>query len=512
MLEVLESNRSQLSSALDPQAKVANGQFLTPSTIAAAMADMFSVPLPNEIVLLDPGAGSGILTIAFLERVARQSQAVARVKVFAYENDDFLARLLESNLHNAAVGLIDQGIELTYNVLREDFILSASRSLVPPLLDALKELPSFTHVIMNPPYHKLSSGSDQRTCLERAGIQTSNLYSAFVALALPLLREGGELVAITPRSFCNGPYFRPFRRHLLDAASFERIHVFERRDDAFSEDKVLQENIIFHLRKSRPQRRVELSSSLGRSLESSTTRLVPHESIVQDGDPDLVIRIPSNESDDYVLERMTAFTNRLHDLGLQVSTGPVVDFRLRRHILDQPDRDSVPLIYSAHFVDQHVEWPIESAKKPNAIACNERTRRWLYPNSCYVLTRRFSSKEEKRRIYPALFSPIEDYDWIGFENHVNVVKSPDNDLYPTTAFGMVSYLSSKIVDLFFRQFSGHTQVNAADLRLLPVPPSSTLSELANYFDGKKVDTQAVDAHLEYLFKIKYGITSPNPAG
>ncbi|WP_275375836.1 Eco57I restriction-modification methylase domain-containing protein, partial [Xenorhabdus bovienii] len=69
-------------------------------------------------------------------------------------------------------------------------------------------------------------------------METVNLYSGFVALALKQLRQGGELVAIIPRSFCNGPYYQPFREQLLSETSIKHIHIFDSRNTAFAEDKV----------------------------------------------------------------------------------------------------------------------------------------------------------------------------------------------------------------------------------------------------------------------------------
>jgi hypothetical protein len=80
--------------------------------------------------------------------------------------------------------------------------------------------------------------------LRLAGIETVNLYSAFVALALTLMQPGGQLVAIIPRSFCNGPYYRPFRAFLLRHAALRHIHLFASRTKAFKDDDVLQENVI----------------------------------------------------------------------------------------------------------------------------------------------------------------------------------------------------------------------------------------------------------------------------
>jgi hypothetical protein len=74
-----------------------------------------------------------------------------------------------------------------------------------------------------------------------------NLYSAFVALAVGEAAPGGQIVAIIPRSFCNGPYYRPFRDFILERAAIRHMHLFESRNKAFKDDEVLQENIIIRL-------------------------------------------------------------------------------------------------------------------------------------------------------------------------------------------------------------------------------------------------------------------------
>src|SRR5260370_14200548 len=104
----------------------------------------------------------------------------------------------------------------------------------------------FDCAILNPPYKKINSDSKTRLMLREVGVETSNLYTGFLSVVLMLLASGGELVAITPRSFCNGPYFKPFRELLLNTLALRRIHVFESRQVAFKEDDVLQENVIFH--------------------------------------------------------------------------------------------------------------------------------------------------------------------------------------------------------------------------------------------------------------------------
>jgi hypothetical protein len=169
------------------------------------------------------------------------------------------------------------------------------------------------------------------------GIETVNLYSAFVWLAMLQLAEKGEMVAITPRSFCNGAYFRPFRKTFLENMVLKKIHLFESRSSAFAEDKVLQENIIFHAVKSKNKPdRVEITNNSETDLDDlSELRLVPYEKVVSSQDTENFIYIVTNSLADYLREQMEKFPGDLAEIGLEVSTGLVVDFRLKSYGSEQ---------------------------------------------------------------------------------------------------------------------------------------------------------------------------------
>ena len=158
------------------------------------------------------------------------------------EIDESLHPQLEQTLKACERSCAAVGIRCRWEIRLEDFITMAVQSLDTDLFRS--EVSKFDVAVLNPPYKKLRSDSTSRALLHRLGIETSNLYTAFVSLALLLLNDGGELVAITPRSFCNGPYFRPFRRHLLHHASLTHVRLFETRNQAFRDDEVLQENVI----------------------------------------------------------------------------------------------------------------------------------------------------------------------------------------------------------------------------------------------------------------------------
>jgi adenine-specific DNA-methyltransferase len=141
--------------------------------------------------------------------------------------------------------------------------------------------PIFDAAIVNPPYRKIGTDSPERRSLRQAGIETSNLYAGFIALIQRLLVPGGQIVGITPRSFCNGPYFRSFREDFLASLEIHRLHVFESREAAFRDDSVLQENIIFHAVKGLKQpRELVVSSSSGEHGDIVAEETIPFAEIV----------------------------------------------------------------------------------------------------------------------------------------------------------------------------------------------------------------------------------------
>lgn len=190
--------------------------------------------------LLDAGAGIGSLSAAFLDRWRDGNFQFRQVEVDVFELDHALISLLSETMAKYY-----QKDDFICKIHEEDFIYAAVDSLTGNLFTT--PLKRYTHAILNPPYKKINSHSAYRLALRHVGIETVNLYSAFVALAVAIAAPGGQIVAIIPRSFCNGPYYRPFRNFILRKTAIRHIHLFESRNKAFKDDNVLQENIIIRL-------------------------------------------------------------------------------------------------------------------------------------------------------------------------------------------------------------------------------------------------------------------------
>lgn len=466
------------------QRKSQLGQFMTPPRVAEFMASLFSLPKSGPIRLLDAGAGQGALTTAFVKH-SQRLPGDRLISALAIELDDEILPALSDNL--AALGDIAD-----CKLVQCDFIEDASKRI------CLGKGAQFTHAILNPPYKKISNSSKHRALLRAAGLETVNLYSGFIGLALDLLEPGGELVAIIPRSFCNGPYYQPFRHFILRRAAIQHIHLFDARNKAFKDDAVLQENVIIKLVRGGNQGDVTVSTSQDDSFADYTEQRHAFARLVFPDDAGAFIHIPTGD-DEQILER-ASFGHSLADLGLTVSTGPVVDFRLREELRTDPEAGTVPLLYPGHFTGSGLQWPKPGFKKPNAIRDCVATRKWLYPNGFYAVVRRFSSKEERRRIVANVIDPARlPTAMIGIENHLNVFHSKRQPISEDLAHGLATYLNASAVDTYFRRFNGHTQVNATDLRAMRYPSCDALISLGQWAKGlSSVSQEAIDERVNSL--------------
>ncbi len=499
-LSMAEEARKNLGTVLDPARRSALGQFFTPPATARLMASVCNL-VRERVRLLDAGAGVGALSAAWVAEICARPVRPREVILTAYELDETLIPALRKTLIACARACAAAEITCTWKIHATDFIAAAVNDLDGGLF--CTEHSVFDVALLNPPYKKFHAESRTRQLLRRLGIETSNLYTAFLSLAVLLLGDGGELTAITPRSFCNGPYFRPFRQHFLQHVSLTHLHVFAARDAAFREDEVLQENVILHAVKGVPQQpRVCIVQSHTPDDPIRVERDIPFERVVRPGDAQVFIHLVTDGEGSALAEAMEGLPCTLADLGLCVSTGRVVDFRAQQWLRARPTPETVPLIHPTHFDNGLIRWPKADTKKPQAIVSNLDSASLMVPAGVYVLVRRFSAKEERRRVVAAVFDPATvPCEAVGLENHLNYFHEQGAPLDWMLAWGLSLFLNCSPLDTYFRQFNGHTQVNATDLRSLRYPTRDTLIALGRRVQGTLPAQDALDALVVDMLKV-----------
>jgi adenine-specific DNA-methyltransferase len=511
LLEHVDFLRIDASRRIDRDKRSQMGQFLTPAPVAKMMASMFQADR-LIIRLLDAGAGVGTLSAAFIEELCSREHHPQKIEIVAYEIEPIFMDYLKETMNGCKAVCNRVGIEFQAEVLNKDFI-EAGTSIIRRDLP-LQTVTSFDCAILNPPYRKIHSRSRERLLLNSIGLETGNLYTGFLAIVMQLLKTKGELVAITPRSFCNGPYFKSFRKVFLENMVIRQLHLFNARNQAFKDDVVLQENVICYAEKEgKRQREVTISTSEGPNDELVARHSINYSEIVNPRDPDLFIHMPTDRIDRGIADRVRKLTGTLDTLGIMVSTGRVVDFRAKDYLKEQPTSETVPLIYPGHFKKGFIEWPKQLKGKPNAIDKVPETENLLVPPGVYVLVKRFSTKEERKRVVAALYdSELVYKGMVGFENHLNYFHINGRGLSRSLAKGLAVFLNSTLVDSYFRQFSGHTQVNATDLRKLKYPSKDELETLGSMIGDSIFEQNEIDNVMEEVLTSMSEKTELDPIG
>ncbi|KIG13083.1 Modification methylase PstI [Enhygromyxa salina] len=435
------------------------GQFFSPAALGVFMASLVELdPHDGEVLrILDPGAGTGVMGLSLATRVLEQHPG-RRVELVAVESEPTARAQLERSLALAGELL---GSRFSSKVLNEDVLELQDRPVG-----------RFHVAIGNPPYYKLPP-SDPR------GGDAPNIYARFMEVASALLHPGGALCFVVPRSFASGWYFRRFRARFHQKMQLRRVHVFDSRADAFRGDAVLQENIVVvyaNHAAARPE--VTISRSRGlRDLAALTCLRAPARDVIGERD-DAVVSLPTSPDELELLQAVRGWPNVLADLGLQVSTGPIVPFRSTQHLRRARGRTTVPLLWLQHVSANGVTWPLGRQFRKHEHVCRSIGPARLLPNQNYVLLRRFSAKEDAHRITAAAHLASElECPVFGLENHVNFVHRPGG-MTEHEVIGLAALLGSKTIDAYFRISSGNTQVSAAELRSLPLPGLPVIEAIA----------------------------------
>lgn len=471
LLESVELSRISARDQISENIKKLEEQYFTPARVARIMAQLFTKKIKKKITVLDPCSGVGNLAAAVYQYGIENKESQTLTLI---ERDNFLYEASQKNFRHLK----------NFNICNTDFF------------DSFASLPKFDRIILNPPYAKLKTGtktSDQ--CVQNLGHSEPNLYSAFISHCVELLTPEGELVAIVPRSFCNGPLFKNFRKSLHKHFFFHEFYLFESRK-IFSDSNVLQEVIIIKI--GRKKSDIVRVSHEGKDGCTVSTK-VPIDKIIFPTDPTLVIHIPVADRDQELLSSISKFANTLGSIGLKASTGKVVDFRCEKFLRIKKTTSCTNLVYQDNVVFSELVNFSKLSEKPGFISVTNESRKLLINKKNYILVRRISFKESPTRI---IASPLLEHQFtreaIGIENHLNYIWGEKHEISYGACLALTAYLSSKTIDRYVRRFSGHTQINATDLNSLPVPELRILEDFQQQNANLNI-RQLIEISDEFFF-------------
>lgn len=366
------------------------GQFFTSKETAIFMAELMNIPADKEIIsVLDPGAGSGILSVALIERL-QAFTSIRRIELVCYENDPNVFDLLYSNLNWVCS---QTSKEIIYHIIPDNYILSQMVDY-NSMLGAHSDPPKYDLIIGNPPYMKIAKDAPEALAMPDICYGAPNLYFLFAAMSLFNLRENGEMVYIIPRSWTSGAYFTQFRKRFLEEGILEHIHLFVSRDKVFEKESVLQETIIIKVKKAKviPDAITITTTQSNADFSSRTTFEVPYTTVVNGKES--YVYLVTDKKEVETLRKLNNLQNTLPSIGLKMKTGLTVDFRNREALRNTAEDDAVPLFFAQHIQKGKVVFP---AGKEHEYLVTEQPG-LLQKNTNYLFVKRFTAKEEHRRL------------------------------------------------------------------------------------------------------------------
>lgn len=474
------------------------GQFFTPPSIANYMASLMEYNQSN-IRILDTGAGTGILTAGLCQRIL-ELDTITTIHIDLYENDENVLLLLRENMELIRTTLEQNGKTVSYTIFEENFILNND-----DFWNDREEKPEgelYDVIISNPPYKKIAKAEPESVVMDSIVHGQPNIYFLFMAMAAKLLKLNGEMIFITPRSFTSGLYFRKFREYFLNTVRLTNIHLFHSRLDVFDGDKVLQEAIILRaVKTTKETEHITISASENMYMGESFIQQVPYGTVVDMDSENLFMLIPSTLEEIELLTLVHSWEYNLISLGFRLKTGPVVDFRALDLIKEEPEENSVPLLWANHFNNNRISFPVPVSKNPQYIVDTEESQSVLLPSKNYLLVKRFTSKEEKRRIQSAFYF-AEDFanEKVGIENHLNYITKLKGELTKEEMYGLFVLFNSSFIDTYYRILNGSTQVNATEFNAIPLPSLDNIKGMGKrLLETNSITTETCDTIIEEMF-------------
>ncbi|MBP3666896.1 MAG: N-6 DNA methylase [Clostridia bacterium] len=471
------------------------GQFFTPIGVAQFMASLFSPVNKKEVFILDPGAGSGILTAAVLDQFQNDS-TVEKVFITCFESCEKILPLLKENLEYIKE---NSTIKVEYKIYNENYITWQKDDFNETLLENT-DATKYDIIICNPPYKKIPRNAPEAECMSNVCYGTPNLYFLFMAMGLFDLDEEGEMVYIVPRSWTSGAYFTKFREYFLSEGRIKHLHLFMSRDEVFENESVLQETIIVKVDKSKVFDSIRITSSKSnKDFDHLSLIDVPYNMVVNGAEK--YVYLVTNEEELDILTKMNQWHDSLPSLGLKMKTGLTVEFRNEEYLKSEPNMDTVPLLYSQHIKDGRVVFPTQreneyiSAQKDGLIQKNKN----------YLFVKRFTAKEEKRRFQCGIYlaDDLPEYDYISTQNKLNFIESLQNDMSINTAYGLYVLFNSTIYDKYYRILDGSTQVNSTEVNSMPVPSLESIEKMgAELIKADDLSVNTCDKIIGGLFDVK----------
>lgn len=477
MLALAVRNTAKLVRAWSKTENIRLGRFFTKKDTARIMADMAELDVTRGVyTVLVPGAGTGILAAAIVEKICKSCPACKQIFVTCYENDERFVPMLEDNLERIRKRCRhDYDVRMYPTVYNENYLTESKNHYTVTFFDSVAD--KFDIIIANPPSELYAKDSPEALTVGGVTQLKIGAQYLFARLASTHLEDGGQLIITLPTTVASASELTGFRQEMAKRLTLRRIHLFVGKQKNTKRAVPLGKNSILAYVKDAEHTDVTVSTSKDAGSPEMTSVMppLPYDFIVNKEDGSLTL--PKSVEDSRIVKYISAFPETLTSLGLKVSTGLVIDSRCEELLFTEPLANSVPLIRPAAMNGGRIVFPMP-IKKQYIAPVNPRL---IQKNKNMIIIKRVPAASDERFVNSAIYlaGQLPQYRYISTHNKINFIDTKDknSEICARLAFGLFALLNSTIYDRFISIISKSKQINAKELRDLPLPPRNIIENM-----------------------------------
>ena len=503
MLNLAVRNTAKLVRAKSKSDNIRLGRFFTKRECARLMADMLVLDADKAAyTVLDPGAGTGILSAAAVEHICKNAKGCRQIFLTCYENNEvFLPQLYDNLERIRKKARHDYDVRLYFTVYEENYITDSKGHYTVTLFDTVED--KFDIIICNPPTELIEKTSEEALRVGKVTQVKTNSAIIFARLAAKHLEDGGKLVIMMPTTVASASAEAPFRREMKDTLSLLRVHLFIGKSKNDKRAIPLKKVMILSYVKGDKPECVTVSTSTDWGKPENTVALPPldYDFIVDKNDGSLTL--PKSVEDTRIVKYISMFPETLTSLGLKMSTGLVIDSRCEGLLFTEPIKGCVPLLRPSAISGGQVRFPMPI--KHQYIAPVHKNL--IQKNKNMVLIKRVPAGSDERFVNSAVYlaSQLPQYKYISTHNKINFIDTKDanSEICARLAFGLFALFNSTIYDRYISIVSKSKQINSKEMRSLPLPPRNIIENIGmRLMQLRQFTPQACDTIVNPTLHIK----------
>lgn len=464
----LESQNRYLSNKSKKYLKD-NSQFFTPVDISNKMLETIDLEFINSldhIKILEPSAGCGILILVTVLYIIKNTQ-IKSIDIDLYEINHELYLILRSNLLQLKKYVeTNTSVLLNFHIYNENFILKNSVKWM-----AKKSKGKYNLIVSNPPFKKINQISEEAIALKEIVFGQPNIYTLFIALSLKLLAPNGIYTFVSPRSYLIGMYNEKLRKYAFNKFTLKNLHSFDNRNIfKFTNQEIIISSFI----NNKNNNKITISHNGNFKYTTTIDKIIYNKDSFS-------LLIPKNNDDILLLNEISNFKYTLNELKINVSVGPIVQFRNENLLSHEIYKDSfAPLLISKDILENEIIYfHRENTRKTHNKSINIKAKN-LIKNSNYLLLRKVTAKDDREPIISAVLrKDYFNHDLLGIDNNLLYFHYKDNsrELTIEECYGLYCYINSNYFNQFYSLINGNHTINVSDFYNIKFPDLYSIKQI-----------------------------------